>query len=261
MNSGAMDKLIIVKIGGKVIDDKPKLNRILDAFAKVDGHKILVHGGASQSDDLLTRLGIEKVKIDGRRITDQATLEVCVMVYAGLLNKQIVADLSKRGVAALGMSGADLNSIECVKRPIVDVDYGYVGDFKKVNSSALAGLLSQDIAPVFSAITHDNNGQLLNTNGDTIAAGLANALVEQFEVQLLYVFDREGVVVFDDEKERVISEMTMDKFRLMIKSGEIKDGLIPKLENGFKALQNGIQNVRMGSPDIMIDDTVGTKLV
>jgi len=255
-----MKKLIIVKIGGKMIDDQEKLNRILDAFAAVPDHKILVHGGASQSDEVLAKLGIEKVKIDGRRITDKATLDVCVMVYAGLLNKQVVADLSKRGVTALGMSGADLNSIECVKRPVGKIDYGYVGDFKNVNADALVGLLNQGIAPVFSAITHDNQGQLLNTNGDTIAAGLANALAEHFEVELQFVFDRDGVVVFEDEKEVVISHMNPDKFKEMIASGDIKDGLIPKLENGFEALQNGIQSVRMGSPEIMINEHSGTKL-
>jgi len=256
----SMKKLIVVKIGGKMIDDPSKLNRILDAFADVTNHKILVHGGASQSDELLAKLGIEKIKVDGRRVTDQATLDVCVMVYAGLLNKQVVADLSSRGVPALGMSGADLNSIECVKRPVGDIDYGYVGDFKKVNAEALVGILNQGIAPVFSAITHDNNGQLLNTNGDTIAAGLANALADHFEVELQFVFDRDGVVIFEDENEVVISKMTPDKFQSMIASGDIKEGLIPKLENGFLALNNGIQNVRMGSPDIMVNNNSGTKL-
>jgi len=244
-----------------MIDDPSKLNRILDAFAEVKEHKILVHGGASQSDELLAKLGIEKVKVDGRRITDKATLDVCVMVYAGLLNKQVVADLSKRGVPALGMSGADLNSIQCVKRPVGEIDYGYAGDFRKVNTQAIKGLLDQGIGLVFSAITHDNQGQLLNTNGDTIAAGLANALSSEYEVELQFVFDRAGVVIFKDEIESVVSEMTPEKFKAMVASGDIKEGLIPKLANGFDALDNGIQNVRMGGPEIMIDNQCGTKLI
>lgn len=254
-------KLKVVKIGGKMIDDETKLNRILDAFAKIDDQKIFVHGGASQADDLLKNLGIEKVKIDGRRITDKATLDVCVMVYAGLLNKQLVADLSKRDVSALGMCGADLNSIECIKRPIEKVDYGFVGDYKAINDKAIKGLLDQGIALVYSAITHDNQGQLLNTNGDTIATMLAVSLSKYFEVELLYIFDRPGVVRFQDGEEQVISEINPSKFESMMSSGEIKDGLIPKLQNGFDALRNGIQSIRMGGAEVMTDMTSGTKVV
>ncbi|MBT8219745.1 MAG: acetylglutamate kinase [Bacteroidia bacterium] len=253
------EKLKVIKIGGKMVDDRDKLSNILDGFAAIQHKCILVHGGASQTDQLLTKLGIEQVKHDGRRITDKATLDVCVMVYAGLLNKQIIANLSKRGVKAVGLSGADLNAIEAHRRPVADIDFGYVGDIDNVDQDAIDALLKANIKPVFCSITHDNHGQLFNTNGDTIAASLALAFQDRYDVELLFIFDRDGVVQTLDNIESVIPNLNPDKFQKMLEEGQIKDGLIPKLTNGFEALKKGIA-VRMGNPSIMVSETSGTKL-
>ena len=192
---------------------------------------------------MLNRLGVEIKKVDGRRITDEATIEVVTMVYAGLVNKNIVAQLQKRSVNALGVTGADLNIIRSVKRPVKDIDYGFVGDVVSVQTDVLLSLIEQSAVPVVSPITHDGEGILLNTNADTIASELARALAYNCNVTLIYCFEKPGVMLNPDDDSTVIPTLTYDEFKEYQESGVINEGMIPKLDNGFNALRMGVANV------------------
>lgn len=232
-------KIKVIKVGGKVIDDHFKLNEFLNAFAAVDGLKVLVHGGGKIAGEVATRLGLTVQQINGRRITDADTLETVVMVYAGLINKQIVASLQARGLNALGCCGADLNFIRSVKRVSAEIDFGYVGDVD-VNSVAvteLLNLLNNDIVPVFSAITHDGKGQLLNTNADAVASVLASALNTLMPCTLSLCF--EGSAVMNGEE--LIHELNEDQLEKLIKEGIVNQGMLAKLQEGFKAKKAGVE--------------------
>ena len=236
-------KLHIVKVGGHLVNDADALQKVLSAFAKMDVPKILVHGGGRHATGLATKLGISPKMIEGRRITDAAMLEVAIMSYAGLSNKKIVAQLQQLDVNAVGLSGADGNCIEAVKRPVKEIDYGFVGDIVNVNAAVFTSLAAQDFVPVLCAITHDKNGQLLNTNADTIAAQVAIALSATYEVSLFYCFEHAGVLRDIATPTDVISHLNATQTETFIKEGVIHQGMVPKLHNGFDALKNGVNEV------------------
>lgn len=258
------EKLTIVKIGGKVIDQEELLDSFLSDFSQVEGKKILIHGGGKIASEKGQALGIEPNLVEGRRITDKDTLEVVIMVYGGLVNKNIVAKLQSNGVNALGMSGADANLLKAVKRPIKTIDYGFVGDVKKedVNIGVASKLLDLDLFPVVCALTHDGKGNLLNTNADTMASIMASALSDSFAVNLVYCFEQPGVLE-DFEKQLVIEDLTNESYRDYKSKGVIVDGMIPKLDNAFYAIQNGVKSVRIGAfSDLaqLIEGSVGTRI-
>jgi acetylglutamate kinase len=242
-----MEKLSIVKIGGNIIEDEPSLNAFLKLFANLEGKKILIHGGGKRASKIASKLGIESKMVNGRRITDGPTLEVITMVYGGLVNKNIVAKLQALNIDALGLTGADINSIKSDKRPVKDIDFGFVGDVKEVGSNAIDKLLKVDFTPVFCAITHDGNGQLLNTNADTIASAIAVGMSKIYETSIYYCFELSGVLQDFNNKESVIKNINSETYQELLKDGIITDGMIPKLNNCFDALNNGVQKVLIGN--------------
>lgn len=249
-----MQKLTIVKVGGKVVEEPTSLHALLEDFSKLAGHKMLVHGGGRSATRLSEQLGIKAQMHEGRRITDQATLEVVTMVYAGLVNKNIVAALQARNINALGFSGADLNLIRATKRPVTTIDYGFVGDVTGVQTDVAASLIAQGVVPVVSPITHDGKGQLLNTNADTIAAELAMAMASDFEVHVVYCFEKPGVLLDADDDHSVIDTLDYSQFKEHQLSGVISEGMIPKLDNGFNALKNGVKAVRITNTQGLINN-------
>ena len=234
--------LKIVKIGGKVIDDPAYLWQFLADFSALEGSKILVHGGGKLASELEQRLGLETKMVNGRRITDAAALEVVTMVYGGKVNKQIVSQLQAHGSNALGLSGADLNLIRAHQRPAKPIDFGFVGDIESVNHHALQYLLDGDIVPVLAPITHDQQGQLFNTNADTIASTLARSMANYYRVELIYCFELNGVLK-DPTNERAIGKIDFPYYQDLKKQGVISGGMIPKLDNAFHALQEGVAEV------------------
>lgn len=246
-----MKKLYIIKIGGNVIDNSEHLHRFLGDFAGLEGQKILVHGGGKAATALSHTLGVEPKMVDGRRITDIESLRVVTMVYAGLINKNIVAQLQRLNVDAIGLTGADGNLIRARKRPVAEVDYGYVGDIHEssVASTKLAGLLEQGFVPVFAAITHDGDGQLLNTNADTIAAALAVGMSAHYATSLVYCFEKRGVLRDVEDEDSLIRELRSEAFGELRADGRIAGGMIPKLENAFAAIASGVGEVYIGPAD------------
>ena len=242
-----MEKLSIIKIGGNIIEDEASLNTFLQLFANLEGHKILVHGGGKRATLIASKLGINSKLIDGRRITDAETLEVITMVYGGLVNKNIVAKLQAMNIDALGLTGADINSIQSVKRPVQKIDYGFVGDVKQIASSSIDKLIQANFTPVFCAITHDKKGQLLNTNADTIANTIAAGMSRIYDTSIYYCFELNGVLQDFNDKESVIKNINAESYKELLEKGIISDGMIPKIDNCFDALQNGVQKVYIGN--------------
>ena len=242
-------ELSIIKIGGNIIDDESKLAAFLDAFAAVKGKKILVHGGGKLATRLAEGLGIRQQLVDGRRITDAETLKIVTMVYAGTINKSIVAQLQARGCDAIGLSGADGNAILAHKRSHPTIDYGYVGDVDAINTSLLTSLLLLDKTLVFSPITHDGKGQLLNTNADTIAQEIARGLSATFEVSLVYSFEKSGVLMNADDDTSVIGRIDPAYYQELKQRQVIFAGMIPKLDNAFAALRSGVEKVIIGKAE------------
>lgn len=244
-----MEKLTIIKVGGKIVEEENTLKQLLERFSKIEGKKVLVHGGGRSATALATKLGIESKMVDGRRITDAETLKVVTMVYAGLVNKNIVANLQALGLNALGLTGADMNYMRSDKRPVKTVDYGYVGDVKEVNASLLADLISKDVVPVLAPLTHDKKGNLLNTNADTIAGEAAKALAQYFDVTLTYCFEKKGVLRDENDDDSVIAEINPQLFQEYVEKGIIQGGMIPKLENSFAAINAGVSKVVITKAD------------
>ena len=238
-----MNPLTLIKVGGKIVEEETSLAKLLSDFTAIEGAKVLVHGGGRLATKLAEQLGIESRMAEGRRITDEATLRVVTMVYAGLINKQIVAQLQALGVQALGLTGADMNMIRSEKRPVTAIDYGWVGDVKEVNDEALAMLIENSYVPVFAPLTHDKKGNLLNTNADTIACEAAKALAKLYDVTLVYCFEKSGVLLDEHDDKSVIPSINRSLFEEYKKSGIIKAGMIPKLENAFQALEAGVKSV------------------
>ncbi|MFD1769402.1 acetylglutamate kinase [Sphingobacterium suaedae] len=241
--------LNIIKIGGNVIDNAEQLEQFLEMFAALQGKKILVHGGGKIATRVASDLGIEAKMVDGRRVTDEAMLDVVTMVYAGLTNKKIVSLLQKFDCDALGLSGADGNAIKAVKRPVKEVDYGLVGDIlvDSVNALSIKKFLEAGFTPVFSAITHNGLGQLLNTNADTIASALAVSLSKIYETRLIYCFEKNGVLRDVEDPTSVIRIIKAGEFQELKSSRTIYEGMIPKLENAFHAIGKGVKNVYIGN--------------
>jgi acetylglutamate kinase len=238
--------LSIIKIGGNIIDDSIELSQFLADFSNIEGNKILVHGGGKSATKMAKNIGLEPVMIDGRRITDQPMLNVVVMIYAGEINKNIVAQLQANNTNAMGFSGADGNLIQSSKRNHITIDYGYVGDVQKVNTYLLESLISNGIIPVFCAITHDKKGQLLNTNADTIASELAIALSTIFDVTLNYCFEKPGVLYDAEDDSSVIENINQELFSNLKDEKAIHSGMIPKLDNCFNSLSKGVQKIKIG---------------
>ena len=246
-----MDKLTIVKVGGKIVEEPDSLKKLLNDFSKIEGYKVLVHGGGRSATAVAERMGIESKMVNGRRITDLEMLKVVTMVYGGLVNKQIVAGLHALGVNGLGLSGCDLNYMRSVKRPVTDIDYGYVGDVKEVNAGILVDLISKGVVPVLAPLTHDHSGNLLNTNADTIACEAAKALSTYFEVTLMYCFDKKGVLLNENDENSIILRLTPFLFKQYVSDNIIQGGMIPKLENSFDALKAGVRKVVITRADLI----------
>jgi acetylglutamate kinase len=251
----------IVKIGGNIIDDASELKQFLSDFTKIEGYKILVHGGGKSATKVAKSIGLVPQMIDGRRITDAPMLEVVVMIYAGQINKDIVAQLQANDCNAIGFSGADGNLIQSEKRNHPTINYGFVGDVQKVNTALLQTLISSGIVPVFCAITHDKKGQLLNTNADTIASELAIALSAIFEVTLNYCFEKPGVLYDAEDDSSVIEKMNEELYTMLKADKAIHSGMIPKLDNCFNSLSKGVQKIRIGHHSMLQnDDAICTKI-
>lgn len=261
-----MKQLTVIKIGGNVIDHSEKLHQFLLDFSALPGDKILVHGGGKIATELGLSLGIEPKMVEGRRITDIETLRVVTMVYAGLINKNMVAQLQAKGCNAIGLSGADGNVIKAVKRPVKTIDYGFVGDLNEhsVSVSTLDSLLKGKLIPVLCAITHDGDTQLLNTNADTIAAAVAVAMSGTYETRLVYCFEKKGVLSDVEDDNSLVKEIKSNDFETLKQQGIVSGGMIPKLHNAFEAIKNGVKAVYIGKADELpqIDkEGFGTRLI
>lgn len=237
--------LSIVKIGGNIVDNPEALESFLYDFHQLEGHKLLVHGGGIMASKMAKQLGIETKMLNGRRITDEETLKLVTMVYAGWGNKNIVALLQKMGCNAIGLSGADANTIPAIRRSPVPIDFGFAGDPdpNKTNTGFISQLIESGITPVFCAITHDGNGSLLNTNADTIAYTVATALSEKYGVTIYYCFEKEGVLKDVNDPESLIPTMTKEEYEAYKRQGFIVEGMIPKLDNSFRAIEQGVSEV------------------
>jgi acetylglutamate kinase len=255
-----MDRLTIIKVGGKVVEETDSLNAILDQFKKISGYKILVHGGGRSATEIATKLGIETQMVDGRRITNHEMLEVVTMVYGGLVNKKIVAGLQARGMNAVGLTGADLDLIKAHKRPVKEIDYGFVGDVDDVNPRELRLLIEENVIPVIAPLTHDGHGQLLNTNADTIASEIAIELSNFYNVYLFYCFEKKGVLLNPDDESSIIYDLSLPLFNEYKNEGIISAGMIPKLENGFNAKRKGVKEILITNPE-NVSTGRGTRLI
>ena len=239
-----MEKITIVKVGGGVVEDATHLDALLDNFCRIEGKKVLVHGGGRSATKIAASLGIESKMVDGRRITDSEMLRVVTMVYGGLVNKNIVAHLQARGEKAAGLTGADMNVILSHKRPLKNgIDYGFVGDVDRVDARALCNLLAQGVTPVMAPLTHDGKGNILNTNADTIASETAKALAHHFDVTLVYAFEKAGVLANPDDETTVIRNINKENFERYKSEGIIAGGMLPKLDNAFAAIAAGVKRV------------------
>jgi acetylglutamate kinase len=261
-----MDQLTIIKIGGNVIDNSANLHQFLLDFSALPGAKLLVHGGGKIATELSDSLGVTAKMVDGRRITDIETLRIVTMVYAGLINKNMVAQLQAKGCNAIGLSGADGNVITAKKRPVKEIDYGFVGDLNEnsVSVDTLAHLLSGGLIPVLCAITHDGDTQLLNTNADTIASAVAVAMSAHYETTLVYCFEKKGVLRDINDEDSVIRSIKADEFEGLQADGTVAGGMVPKLQNAFEAIEKGVNAVYIGKahelPELGTGD-FGTKML
>jgi len=238
------EKLTIVKVGGAVVEDEEQLRQLLRDFMAIDGAKILVHGGGRRATKVATQLGIETKMVDGRRITDTAMLEVVTMVYGGLVNKHVVASLQALGGDAVGLTGADGNIIRSTKRQLKNgIDYGYVGDVKTVDSEKIAHFIGKRLIPVIAPLTHDGQGNMLNTNADTMASETAKAMSALYDVTLIFAFEKAGVLANPDDESTVISKITPSDFVRLKADGTISGGMLPKIENALQAIQAGVERV------------------
>ena len=254
------EKITIIKVGGKIVEEQDSLAALLDRFSAIEGNKVLIHGGGRSATRMAERLGIESRMVGGRRITDSDTLQVVTMVYGGLVNKTIVAQLQARGVNALGLTGADCNIIKAHKRPVGEVDYGFVGDVDKADGLMLSRLIEQGIVPIVAPLTHDGNGNLLNTNADTMAAETAKALSAHYDTRLIYCFEFPGVMRDPDDADSLIPTITRESYRTLLADGIVSGGMIPKIDNAFNAIDNGVGEVIITRADA-IDGIQGTHII
>jgi acetylglutamate kinase len=255
-----MDKLQVIKVGGNVIENRESLNNFLVDFTKIRGAKILVHGGGKEATQMAHKLNIPVQIIEGRRVTDAANLEIISMLYAGKLNKTIVALLQAYKCDSLGLTGADGNSVIAEKRSSKPIDFGFVGDVVSVNSALFNLLLNQKITPVCCAITHDKNGQLLNTNADTIASEIASSMSAHYEVTLSYCFEKKGVLKKLMDEDSVIPSINSNQYEHLKKVGIINQGMLPKIKNCFEALKKGVTKVRIGNSKMITESIPYTQI-
>ena len=253
-----METLKVIKIGGNIIDNEDALETFLEGFSKTEGPKILVHGGGKLATQLANKMNVEVKMIDGRRITDEPTLDIITMVYAGKINKDIVAKLQANRCNAIGFTGADGNTIVAEKRPVKTIDYGFAGDILKVNTSTLKLLLNNNVTPVFCAITHDEKGQLLNTNADTIASELAIGFAKEYKTELYYCFEKNGVLKDINDEASVVENINTETYKSLIEQKIIVDGMLPKLNNCFHAINNKVYKVHIGKPDMFYKEAIHT---
>ncbi len=242
----SVEKITIVKISGNIIDNEVHLASFLSAYAAVDGKKILIHGGGKLATKMAADLNIPQQMVDGRRITDAATLQIVTMVYAGYINKNMVAALQSKNINTLGICGADANIVKAHKRINTTIDYGFVGDIDVVDTEKIVQLLDAGLSLVVAPITHDGAGQLLNTNADTMAQAIATALSSVYDVSLVYSFEKKGVLSDIQNNDSVISVIDPQNYASLKASGQINEGMIPKLDNAFEALQKGVGRVLIG---------------
>lgn len=252
-----MEKLTVIKVGGKIVEDDATLAQLLGDFANVEGKKVLVHGGGRSATKIAAQLGIESQMVGGRRITDTETLKVVTMVYGGLVNKNIVAKLQAQGINALGLTGADMNVMLSHKRPVKDVDYGFVGDVDRCDGLMLSKLINEGVVPVMAPLTHDGQGNMLNTNADTIAGETAKALAKFYDVTLIFCFEKAGVLADENDDESVIPHIGEEDFKRLVEEGVIQGGMIPKIENSLSAVRAGVRRVIITKADA-IDGQRGT---
>ena len=255
------EKLTLIKVGGKIVEEEATLQALLSDFAAIEGRKVLVHGGGRSATKLAARLGIEIKMVNGRRVTDAKTLKIVTMVYGGVVNKNIVARLQACGVNALGLTGADMDVIRSVKRPVKDVDYGFVGDVERVDATLLGDLIAKGVVPVMAPLTHDGCGNMLNTNADTIAGETAKALAQLFGVTLVYCFEKRGVLRDESDDDSVIPQITRADFEQLVADGVVQGGMIPKLENAFEALRAGVSQVIITQASAINTPGEGTRII
>lgn len=240
-----MERLSIIKVGGAVVEDPSALSAFLDRFARIDGRKILVHGGGREATRVASALGVPTQMVEGRRVTDAAMLGIVTMVYAGKVNKGIVSSLKSRGVKSVGLTGADLNCITSVKKAVGEVDYGYVGVVKSVDAATFGALIGMGAIPVVSPITCDDGGQLLNTNADSLASAIAVGMSGMYDVELVFCFEKKGVLLNPDDDDSVIAHLDSAGYENFKKDGVVSGGMIPKLDGAFDALAKGVRSVRI----------------
>lgn len=251
-----MEKLFIIKVGGNILDDAAAQQSFLEKFAAVSAKKMLVHGGGKIATSIGKQLAIEPNYINGRRITDEATIDLVTMVYGGLVNKKLVAALQSLNCNAIGLTGADANILQAVKRPVKDIDYGFVGDIEssKLRVDSWQLLLNNNFVPVLAPLTHDGKGQLLNTNADTIASVVAVALSKLYDVRLIYCFEKKGVLENVDDENSVINLITKEKYKQLLTEKKLADGILPKIDNAFDAIDNGVKEVLIGDANNLVQN-------
>lgn len=254
------EHLTIIKVGGKIVENSESLNSLLKDFAAVEGKKLLVHGGGRSATQMATRLGVETKMVDGRRITDEAMLEVVTMVYGGLVNKRIVAGLQALGIDAVGLTGADMNIVLSDKRKVSAVDYGWVGDVKRVNAEAVATLIESGCCPVVAPLTHDGCGHMLNTNADTMAGEMAKAMAAHYDVTLMFCFEKPGVLADENDDSSLIPTITPAVLDDLKRRGVVSGGMIPKLDNAIACVSAGVESVVITQADRIADPYAGTKI-
>ena len=254
------EHLTIIKVGGKIVENPESLNSLLKDFAAVEGKKLLVHGGGRSATQMAARLGVETKMVDGRRITDEAMLEVVTMVYGGLVNKRIVAGLQALGVNAVGLTGADMNIVLSDKRKVSAVDYGWVGDVKRVNAEAVATLIESGCCPVVAPLTHDGCGHMLNTNADTMAGEMAKAMAAHYDVTLMFCFEKPGVLADENDDSSLIPTITPAVLDDLKRRRVVSGGMIPKLDNAIACVSAGVESVVITQADRIADPYAGTKI-
>ncbi|MBR6087809.1 MAG: acetylglutamate kinase [Prevotella sp.] len=264
------EKVTVVKVGGAVVEDPEQLAELLENFSAIEGKKVLVHGGGRRATKVASQLGIESHMVGGRRITDAEMLSVVTMVYGGLVNKNLVARLQAKGVNALGLTGADMDVIRSHKRPLKSVkmddgttqmvDFGYVGDVDYADGARFASLLDSGITPVVAPLTHDGEGNMLNTNADTMASTVAKALAERYDVTLIFSFEKKGVLSNPDDDDSVIPVITRALYNKYVADGTISGGMMPKIENALEAVESGVKRVIITLAAAISDDTQGTTI-
>lgn len=254
------EHLTIIKVGGKIVENSESLNSLLKDFAAVEGKKLFVHGGGRSATQMAARLGVETKMVDGRRITDEAMLEVVTMVYGGLVNKRIVAGLQALGIDAVGLTGADMNIVLSDKRKVSAVDYGWVGDVKRVNAEAVATLIESGCCPVVAPLTHDGCGHMLNTNADTMAGEMAKAMAAHYDVTLMFCFEKPGVLADENDDSSLIPTITPAVLDDLKRRGVVSGGMIPKLDNAIACVSAGVESVVITQADRIADPYAGTKI-